>query len=627
MARKERLFLAGLPQLIELKGHNHQEVFYTPADYHYFLQCLDKALTRYGGDLHGYSLEKEQILLLLTPRSKESLGRLIQHIGRCYVPYFNHAHSRTGALWDGRYKSCHVEPGSYFLLCLQYIDTHAKVIAPSPEKRDHSWCSHKHDVGHDFQPRIKEHKQYRLLGSTPKTRASAYSNFISTPLSNNVIERIEDSLHQNCVLGTPQYCQSVEQQIHRNVRPRRRGRPRKHFDNPVQQWVWLESQARKLFKRYSYQEIRLSMLEADEQVEKLDNFTQGNVEAIRASHDTVLRYEGTLSCLRAVAQNKELLDRGRLWYQGSVFSHKDNVVQLRQIGAEAFGCEGVEIVLEQLLLQHDFFTMLNMRDEVSLRINYLGEWEEFCIFRKALRHYFGPYKLVMDEQSLEWLEETPERILHEHPSLLNMLVAEAPRLHQFQSYESKQRFARLTQALKKLDVEFEIQLELFPERNYSHTIFEWHSEKLGRDSLICRGGRYDVLANKYIKETAYACGFAFQLESLMKLIHILSEDNWRNESQDVVVIPRTSFDRAFAMGIAQKLRQTFPNSRVTNDCSHNLAEKSKLQALKKGNQFVMVVDKKASNPIELFSANESPNEGLQVGDAIQALMRHIPMQG
>ncbi|CAH0532741.1 ATP phosphoribosyltransferase regulatory subunit [Vibrio stylophorae] len=631
MARKERLFIAGLPQLIALKGHNQQAVFETPADYHYFLQCLDNALQRYGGALHGYSLQPSQVLLLLTPKNKEGLGRFMQHIGRCYVPYFNQAHQRSGALWEGRYHSCHIEPGSYFLLCLQYVDIQAQQLsASSGSFRDHSWCSYQHHLGHDFQPRIDEHTQYRQLGETPAMRASAYSHFITTPLSNSVIERIESCLQQNCVLGTPQFCQSVEHQIHRHVRPRHSGRPRKHFHNPLQNWVWLEEQARLLFDRYGYQEIRLPLLEAHDPLEMVTDFTQGSVQAAIASHNAVLRHEGTLSCLRAVSQHQELLQQGKLWYQGPVFhdhgQEPSQVTQLHQIGAEAFGCEGVEIVLEQLLLQHHFFAQLNLSEQVNLRINHLGSADEFAQFRQALRDYFEPFRLVLDAQSLSWLEQTPERILHQHPSLLNALVAEAPRLHYFLSRASKQRFAKLTQVLREMDVIFEIQLELFPERDYSHTIFEWHCDRLGEDSLLCRGGRYDLYASEHLEQNTFACGFAFQLESLMKLIEQQGESDWAKESQNMVVIPRTQFDQAYAMQVTRQLRQTFPNSCVIHDCSHHLAEKSKQQALKRGMPFVLVVDEHASMPISLYQHHQNEGTELNLHDTIQTLMRQLPLQ-
>jgi len=89
MSRKERVYIPGLPQLIQLKGHNHDVIFIDEQDCHVFLNSLDKALSLYSCELHAYSLHAKQFFLLLTPQTKNDLSRLIQHVGRSYVSYFN----------------------------------------------------------------------------------------------------------------------------------------------------------------------------------------------------------------------------------------------------------------------------------------------------------------------------------------------------------------------------------------------------------------------------------------------------------------------------------------------------------------------------------------------------------
>ena len=80
MPRKNRLFIQGLPHLVRLRGHNSQPLFLEPADYQYCLTCLDKALQEYDVNLHGYSLNADQVLLLLSAADKQQLGRFMQQL-------------------------------------------------------------------------------------------------------------------------------------------------------------------------------------------------------------------------------------------------------------------------------------------------------------------------------------------------------------------------------------------------------------------------------------------------------------------------------------------------------------------------------------------------------------------
>lgn len=114
MPRKNRLFIQGLPHLVRLRGHNSQPLFLEPADYQYCLTCLDKALQEYDVNLHGYSLNADQVLLLLSAADKQQLGRFMQQLGRSYVPFYNHKYQRRGALWESRYDSCPLERAAIF---------------------------------------------------------------------------------------------------------------------------------------------------------------------------------------------------------------------------------------------------------------------------------------------------------------------------------------------------------------------------------------------------------------------------------------------------------------------------------------------------------------------------------
>ena len=103
MARLPRLVLPHQPHYISQRGHDGQPVFRDSEDYAAYLGWLREAGKKFGVAIHGYLLLPEEINLLITPSDQQGLGRMMQWIGRYYVPWFNRNYARSGTLWSSRY--------------------------------------------------------------------------------------------------------------------------------------------------------------------------------------------------------------------------------------------------------------------------------------------------------------------------------------------------------------------------------------------------------------------------------------------------------------------------------------------------------------------------------------------
>lgn len=593
MSRTSRVYVQGLSQLIQLKGHNQQSVFIDDEDCSVFLNCLGDALGKYSCELHAFTFLPQQVIFLLTPHTKEGLSALIQHIGRSYVPYFNQKYHRSGNLWEGRYHSCVVESDAYLLIAQHYVDScarRAEVITQAGTERS----SYRHNVGESCLTILTAHEQYLRLGKTPAERARQYRRFIQSPLGPAVEKRIQRCLSQNRVLGTPQYCQQLERQLHRSVRPRQCGRPRKHYHNEVTDWVWLESQAAYLLGQYCYQEVRLPLLEQEDEPHGAALFHRQQPDIPRCGHhQLLLRGEGTMGCLRLINQHPALQSTSKLWYQGVMFRsavrQEQQIEPYHQIGVEAFGYADIDIELEQLAMQYNFFKCLGLKEHVELRLNTVGTAAEFAAFRAALRHYYQPFITVFEPQWLEWLADKPETLLKSDHPLLHALQAGAPELAAFLSHETCQRFNALTSALSRINLPCAVDRALYPANTYCHTLLEWHSDSLEDASLLCRGGRYDSSASLLLERPIYACGFALMLEPIMRLLRLTDKYLLKQQVMDVIIIPQTPAACEEALKMGRTLRKTFPQLSITNDFSRMRIKTCMRNALRRGGRFIIVV--------------------------------------
>ncbi|MGV3344489.1 ATP phosphoribosyltransferase regulatory subunit [Enterobacteriaceae bacterium LUAb1] len=633
MPRKERLYIQGLPQLIKLKGHNHDVIFTDKNDYDYFNHCVDKAIKRFPCDLHAYTLLPQQVLLLLTPRSKDTLSRFIQHIGRCYVAYYNKKYHRSGALWEGRYNNCLIEPDAWFLLVQQYVDTFSSIVNDADaQNRCPGWSSLRHNTGKEALTRLSPHSCYQQLGKSRHEQSTQYRRFLQTAISPTVQRRIQQCLSQNCVLGTPKFCQQLEVQLHRRVRPRHCGRPHKHVHNQVAGWVWLEEQAINLLQRYCYQEIRLPLLQRwQEPHSVMCTFHLPEVSQIRFVCDNraLLREEGTTSCLQFIQQHQALQSSSRLWYLGAMFRADETqghlVQQYHQLGVEAFGYASLDIELEQLLLQSHFFEALQLTQHVELKINTVGTREEFLVFRQQLHDYFQPYADCFTPRWLNWLIHTPEKLLRISDPRLTCLQKMAPKLHHFLSPASMQRFEQLVVLLTRFGIPFVIDDTLYPDNSYCHTIFEWWSNNRGAADRLCRGGRYDESAGS-AQQPVYACGFAFMLEPIMHLLQLTHKNMLWQTCTDVVIIPQTGEARGPSLMLGRMLRTTFPQMSIVNDCSQQRITVCKRNATRQGGRFVVIVPPPPSEQcVELTDKESGQKREVELNTLINLLGHSLNM--
>jgi len=105
---------------IMLRGINRQQVFIDDEDYQRFLDVLEVCREISGFRLHAYCLMRNHIHMLLQT-IEEPLEQVMKRIGTRYVVWYNNKYSRTGHLFQDRYKSEPVEDDVYFLTALRYI--------------------------------------------------------------------------------------------------------------------------------------------------------------------------------------------------------------------------------------------------------------------------------------------------------------------------------------------------------------------------------------------------------------------------------------------------------------------------------------------------------------------------
>jgi len=225
MARLPRLTLAGYPHHIILRGNNRQAIFMDNADFQRMLALLQKYAQEQDVQVHAYVLMSNHLHLLLSPQLDNSVPKMMQAVGRSYVLYFNKHHSRSGTLWEGRYRSALIQTERYFLACMAYIDLNPVRAGMVAQAADYPWSSHGHYIGRQNEAWLSPHPLYWEMGNTPFAREAAYAGLVQSGVNQKQQQALTSSALSGWALGEEGFVKGLQKKTPRRVHPAKAGRP------------------------------------------------------------------------------------------------------------------------------------------------------------------------------------------------------------------------------------------------------------------------------------------------------------------------------------------------------------------------------------------------------------------
>lgn len=226
MARLPRLIVPDQVHHIVQRGHDGLLAFRDADDYLFFLRCLRDAAKRFQVALHAYVLLPDQFQLLATPTDLSGLARMMQWIGRYYVPYVNQRYARSGTLWQGRYKTMVIDAEAYWMLCSRYIEWAPVRAGLAAQPADYRWSSYVHHIGASADAMLSDHALYWALGNTPFEREVAYQRLAGQALNAAQMAVLQAATLKGWALGSSSFIAALEKQGGQRVQAARRGRPR-----------------------------------------------------------------------------------------------------------------------------------------------------------------------------------------------------------------------------------------------------------------------------------------------------------------------------------------------------------------------------------------------------------------
>jgi histidyl-tRNA synthetase len=236
--------------------------------------------------------------------------------------------------------------------------------------------------------------------------------------------------------------------------------------------------------------------------------------------------------------------------------------QFHQLSVEALGFADPEIDAELIAMSARLWRELGL-ESVVLELNSLGTLESRASYRQVLLEYFSQHKNALDEDSVRRLERNPLRILDSKNPDMRELIAAAPLLTGYLDAESRDHFERVQALLADVDIEFTINPRLVRGLDYyTRTVFEWVTDRLGAQSAVCSGGRYDGLVAQLGGRDTPAVGWALGIERVVEVIRAEGADV-PAAAADVYLVSVGDEARRRAFTVAEQLRDRVPGLKLS----------------------------------------------------------------
>ncbi|HWP32174.1 MAG TPA: histidine--tRNA ligase [Solirubrobacterales bacterium] len=277
----------------------------------------------------------------------------------------------------------------------------------------------------------------------------------------------------------------------------------------------------------------------------------------KGGRSLTLRPEGTAPICRAYLEHgmQRLAQPVKLSYAGAFFRHErpqaGRYRQFHQLGAEAIGTDSPLADAELIGMLAELLAELGVPG-VELRLASLGSLDARQAYLEELRAHLRAHEADLAAEVRERIDANPLRAFDSDDEGTAAVMAAAPKLVEQLEGEDAEHFAEVRALLDGAGVEYEIDPTLVRGLDYyTRTIFSFVCDRLGAQSEIGGGGRYDGLIEQLGGKPTPAVGWAAGIER----IALALDEEGAEPGRDVFVAVAEEGDARRAMTVTAELRK------------------------------------------------------------------------
>ncbi len=331
-----------------------------------------------------------------------------------------------------------------------------------------------------------------------------------------------------------------------------------------------------------------------------------------------LRPEATASICRAYLEHgmQKLGQPVKLWTEGPFFRHErpqaGRYRQFTQIDAEAIGSDSPLVDAELILLASDIIGELGV-EGVRLKLSSLGTPGARAAYLDELRGYLREHESDLSEEVRTRIDLNPLRAFDADHEGTRQVMAEAPTLLDRLDPEDAGHFAEVRRLLDANGVAYEIDPTLVRGIDYyTRTVFEFECERLGAQSGIGGGGRYDGLIEQLGGPPTPANGWALGVDRIALALEGAEAEGER----DGVFVVAEDDGRDRAIALVTELRRAGLSADL--DLAGRAAKGQMKQADRVGARYALILADGRATLRDMSSGDEREVDPSRVAEELRS---------
>jgi histidyl-tRNA synthetase len=325
-------------------------------------------------------------------------------------------------------------------------------------------------------------------------------------------------------------------------------------------WHYLENIVKNIFSNFNYKEIRTPVFEEtslfarsigeETDIVGKEMYTFEDKSGTKVT----LKPETTAGVVRAFIEHSLGAQQPltKLYYVAPTFRQErpqaGRYRQFHQFGGEAIGSNSPLLDGELIQIAYDILKALGLKD-LTVKINSLGIPETRENYKNLLREFLKDKKDKLSEDSRKRYDKNVLRIFDSKIEGDQKLLEGAPMLIENLDEESKNDFELVKEYLTKVNIPFEVDPKLVRGLDYyTKATFEIISGKVGAQSALLGGGRYDLLVEQLGGKPTPAVGFAAGMERILLACENEKSFKVDESAMDVYII---RIDKELEMAVSE----------------------------------------------------------------------------
>jgi histidyl-tRNA synthetase len=277
----------------------------------------------------------------------------------------------------------------------------------------------------------------------------------------------------------------------------------------------------------------------------------------KGDRSLTLRPEGTAPICRLYVEHgmHKLPQPVKVWYYCPMFRYeKPQAGRYRehyQIGAEAIGSDDPAVDAEVIVMLAAIFAELGV-EGVTLNMNSMGDKQCRPAYVERLREYLRGHEAELCGDCRERVDLNPLRTFDCKVESCRAVLHEAPRISDHLCPDCREHFENVLALVRAAGLEPNLDYRLVRGLDYyTRTTFEFNSDRLGAQSGVGGGGRYDGLVEQIGGQPTPGVGWGSGLE---RISLAMREPLAARAATGAYVVAFSDDSRAAAFACAQQLR-------------------------------------------------------------------------